>query len=101
MSFRDRNDFRVETVLSMLDRYGITEGEIENKNLKLVNELPEPLTDDAHLSDKLMNDNKQLLSVVNYFKSESCRRTFISDYFGFPGEQDCHNCDVCGEIEPA
>jgi ATP-dependent DNA helicase RecQ len=98
MSFKDRNDFRVETVLSMLDRYGITEGEIENKDLKLVAGLPSPLTDDEHLSEKLMNDNKKLLSVVNYFKAEDCRRTFISDYFGFPGEPDCHNCDVCGLI---
>jgi ATP-dependent DNA helicase RecQ len=97
MSFKDKNDFRVETVLSMLDRYGITEGEIENKNLRLTGKLPPPLTDDAHLEEKLMNDNKKLLSVVNYFKAEDCRRTFISDYFGFPGEPACHNCDVCGE----
>ncbi|MFA7228856.1 MAG: helicase-related protein, partial [Melioribacteraceae bacterium] len=96
MSFKDKSDFRVETVLAMFDRYGVTEGEIENKNLKLVDQLPHELHDPAHLKEKLMIDNKKLLSVVNYFKSITCRRIFISDYFGFPGEKPCGNCDVCG-----
>ncbi|MCW8848757.1 MAG: ATP-dependent DNA helicase [Melioribacteraceae bacterium] len=95
MSDRDKNDFRVETVLSMLDRYGVTEGALENGNLTLLNELPLELSDEKRLSDKLMNDNKKLLSVVNYFKTESCRRIYISEYFGFFDEKPCGNCDVC------
>lgn len=96
MSFKDKNDFRVETVLAMMDRYGVTEGSIETKNLTVIEELPHELTHDEHLKDKLMNDNKKLLSVVNYFKSITCRRVYISDYFGFPGEKPCGNCDACG-----
>lgn len=95
MSFKDRNDFRVETVLAMLDRYSVTEGTIENKNLTVTDELPFNLQDEKYLKSKLLNDNKKLLSVVNYFKSVTCRRIYISDYFGFPGEPPCHNCDVC------
>ena len=95
MSFKDRSDFRVETVLAMLDRYGVTEGSVESSNLQLVAELPHELEDDKRLKEKLMTDNKKLLAVVNYFKSETCRRVFISDYFGFPGEKPCGNCDVC------
>ncbi|GBD88446.1 ATP-dependent DNA helicase RecQ [bacterium BMS3Abin03] len=95
ISFKDKNDFRVETVLAMLDRYGVTEGAVENGNLKLVAALPPELEDNKRLEMKLMNDNKKLLSVVNYFKSTTCRRVFISDYFGFPGEKPCGNCDVC------
>ncbi|PKL82241.1 MAG: ATP-dependent DNA helicase [Ignavibacteriae bacterium HGW-Ignavibacteriae-3] len=95
MSFKDKSDFRVETVLAMLDRYGVTEGDIENNNLKIIEELPHELHDDVYLKEKLTNDNKKLLSVVNYFKSVTCRRVFISDYFGFPGEAPCGNCDSC------
>ncbi len=95
MSFKNRSDFRVETVLAMLDRYGVTEGTIENKNLTIVDELPHELQDETYLKEKLLNDNKKLLSMVNYFKSETCRRVFISDYFGFTGEKPCGNCDVC------
>jgi ATP-dependent DNA helicase RecQ len=95
MNFKNRNDFRVETSLNMLDRYGITQGEIQNKNLRITAELPPQLSDDQLLKNKLLNDNKKLLSVVNYYRSESCRRAFISDYFGFPGEKMCGNCDNC------
>lgn len=96
MSFKDKNDFRVETVLAMLDRYGVTEGSLETNDLKVIAPLPHELEDEKRLNDKLMNDNKKLLAVVNYFKSVTCRRVFISDYFGFPGEKPCGNCDVCG-----
>ena len=95
LSWKDKSDFRVETVLAMLDRYGVTEGEIELKNLAIVDELPHELHDKKYLDEKLMSDNKKLLSVVNYFKSIECRRVFISDYFGFPGEKPCGNCDSC------
>ena len=95
MSFKDRNDFRIETVLSMLDRYGVTEGSIENGRLQLVAPLHPNLTDDKRLEEKLMSDNKKLLAMVNYFKEERCRRVNISDYFGFPGEKPCGNCDCC------
>ena len=95
MNFKNRKDFRIETALSMLDRYGITEGSIEDKSLMLVDELPDVLKDEDFLKEKLLNDNKKLLSMVNYFRSEECRRVFISDYFGFPGEKPCNNCDNC------
>jgi ATP-dependent DNA helicase RecQ len=95
ISFKNKSDFRVETALAMLDRYGVTEGELEKQNLQIVNELPEILLDEDYLKEKLLNDNKKLLSVVNYFRGEKCRRVFISDYFGFPDEKPCGNCDNC------
>jgi len=98
ISFKDKNDFRVETVLSMLDRYGVTEGNIEEKNLKLISELPSALYNKQLLETKLMNDNKKLLAMVNYFKEEKCRRSFISDYFGFNESKPCKNCDNCNRI---
>lgn len=96
MIYKNKTDFRIETAFAMLDRYGVTEGDVEKNNLKLVGELPDILQDEDYLKEKLLNDNKKLLSVVNYFRSENCRRTFISDYFGFPGEKACGNCDSCG-----
>ena len=99
MSFKDKSDFRVKTVLSMLDRYGVTEGDIENKNLKIINELPHELQSEELLKEKLLNDNKKLLSVVNYYKTENCRRIYISNYFGFYDEKKCGNCDICDLIE--
>lgn len=95
MNFKNKNDFRIETALAMLDRYGVTEGEIDKQNLKVVDELPDILQNEEYLKEKLLNDNKKLLSVVNYFRGESCRRVFISNYFGFPDKKSCGNCDNC------
>ena len=95
MNFKNRKDFRIETALGMLDRYGVTEGSIENRNLQIIDELPDILLDEDYLKEKLMNDNKKLLSVVNYFGGENCRRAFISEYFGFKDEKPCGNCDNC------
>ena len=95
MSDRDRNDFRVETVLAMLDRYGVTEGTVEKGDLKLVADLPEELSDEDRLSEKLLSDNKKLLSVVNYVRADQCRRVYISEYFGFYDEKPCGNFAIC------
>ncbi len=95
MNFKNRKDFRIETALGMFDRYGVTEGSIDEGTLKITGELPIELEDEKRLKAKLLNDNKKLLSVVNYFKSEECRRVYISDYFGFKDEKPCHNCDNC------
>ena len=95
MNFKNRKDFRIETALGMLDRYGVTEGSIDSRDLKVTDELPDILQDDDYLKDKLLSDNKKLLSVVNYFRGEECRRVFISEYFGFNDEKPCGNCDNC------
>jgi ATP-dependent DNA helicase RecQ len=95
LHYKDRNDFRLETALGMLERYGVTDGTIDKKNLRLITDLPHQLEDEEYLKQKLLSDNKKLLSVVNYFRNNSCRRIFISDYFGFPGEKNCGNCDGC------
>jgi ATP-dependent DNA helicase RecQ len=97
LSFKDKNDFRVETALGMLDRYSVTEGSIENKNLLLLNDLPEILQNENYLKEKLLSDNKKLLSVVQYFRGEECRRVYISEYFGFFDEKPCGNCDNCSK----
>ncbi len=99
MNYKNRNDFRIETALGMLDRYGITEGNVENKDLILTGDLPHELEDDEMLKEKLLNDNKKLLSMVQYFRTEDCRRVYISDYFGFKDETACGNCDNCETLK--
>jgi len=99
LSDRNRNDFRLETALSIFDRYSVTKGNIENKNLKVVDELPEHLQNETFLEEKLLRDNKKLLSVVEYTKAQKCRRVYISNYFGFYNVEPCGNCDVCCETD--
>ncbi len=95
MNFKNRSDFRIETALGIFDRYGVTEGSVENKDLTITGEFPAELEDEEMLQEKLMSDNKKLLSMVNYFKTNECRRVYISEYFGFHDEKPCGNCDNC------
>lgn len=95
LNFKNRHDFRLETALNMLDRYAVTDGTIEEGNLKILTEMPDILLDEDHYKEKLLSDQKKLLSVVQYFRTEECRRVFISEYFGFFDEPPCGNCDRC------
>ena len=99
LNYRNRRDFRLETALGMLDRYGVTEGSIEGRDLRIVAELADQLIDEEALTEKLRRDNMKLLSMVQYVRGEGCRRVHISDYFGFPGTNACGNCDSCSAEE--
>ena len=61
-------------------------------------EIQKNLENEKRLEEKLMNNNKKLLAMVNYFKEENCRRIFISEYFGFHDEKPCGNCDCCDKL---
>ncbi len=76
MNYKDKRDFRIETALNMFDRYEVTEGSVEESNIKVIDELPKVLQDDERLKEKLMNDNKKLLSVVQYFRSLVLQKSF-------------------------
>ena len=93
--YKNRSDFRLETAMGMLERYNVTEGSLHNQDLKLIGKLPQQLTDSVYYENKILNDRKKLLAIVNYFKNNECRRSVIERYFGFTNEPDCGNCDNC------
>jgi ATP-dependent DNA helicase RecQ len=95
LHFKNKHDYRLETALGMLDRYGATEGSLEEKNLAVCGELPEQLTDDEYLNGKLKREQKKLYALVQYVKTERCRKAFIHEYFGLPSEENCGACDRC------
>ena len=78
---RQRHDRRVETVLSLLQRYGVIEDENDLSNLEVDGEIPDALIDDEARAAKLLRDQKKLYALVQYVQSED-RRQFIRDYFG-------------------
>ena len=95
LTFKNRRDYRAETVLSILDRWAVVEGSIEQKNLSVMNELPEHLCEDSFIQKKLKNEQMKLLKMMQYAKLETCRKAFIHDYFGVPHPETCGACDKC------
>jgi len=93
MTYKNSRDYRVETALGILDRWGITEGEIEKRNLEIVNDINDNLTDQDYLDEKLKNEQKKLYNMMQYAKLETCRKAFIHEYFGIEHPDKCNACD--------
>lgn len=81
---KNKHDRRLETALSMLDRYGTIEGSISPLDVEILTDLPEALADQDRLDDKLLRDQKKLYALVQYVKQSGDRKEFIHDYFGLP-----------------
>ena len=81
---RQRHDHRLDTALSMLDRYAVIEGSWEPMSIEVTGELPLQLTDQGRLDEKLNRDQRKLYKLVQYVKHDGDRKAFIHEYFGLP-----------------
>lgn len=81
---RSKHDHRLQTVLSMLDRYGVIAGDHPPKCFEILSELPRSLKSPERLARKLLSEQKKLYSLVEYVQHEGDRKKFIHDYFGLP-----------------
>ncbi len=95
LTYKNRHDFRAETVLALFDRWGVTVGSIEEKNLRLIGDFPEQWLDEKHLERKLKNEQQQLYQMMQYAKLKTCRKAFIHQYFGLEHGDYCGACDNC------
>ncbi|WP_061244953.1 RecQ family ATP-dependent DNA helicase [Leptospira noguchii] len=91
---KNRGDHRLQTVLNLFDRYGVTSGELEKNSLKLISILPETLRSTESLEFKKKTSLKRLYQMLLYLKSEKCRREFVYQYFDAKFSE-CGNCDIC------
>lgn len=98
LSYKDKRDYRLETALGILDRYGVTEGDIETKNLHLVSHLPPVLENQVYLDKKLKKEQEKLYQMVLYTKEEYCRKAFIHRYFGLEYQKSCGACDLDSKL---
>jgi len=85
---RKSRDFRLETVLSMLDRYGAIQRGDNDSKLQVLDDLPPALLDQDRLDQKLQRDRKKLYTLVEYANWTGDRKAFIHDYFGLPYPAD-------------
>jgi ATP-dependent DNA helicase RecQ len=92
--FKNRGDHRLQSVLSLFERSGVTEGDVETQTLSVSGTLPPELSDDACIAAKETRDRQRLYEIVRYANAEGCRRSLIHDYFNMP-RSACGNCDNC------
>jgi len=99
LSFKNKRDYRLETALSFLDRWEVIRfAHRRLDQLEILRELTE-----EDLSAELWEARRQqlqrkLLSVVQWFRSEECRKVGVYRYFGWDGSiVHCGFCDRCDE----
>lgn len=85
---KNKRDHRLDTALSMLERYHTIEGQIEPWTIQRLAPLPDPLKDEERLAEKLKNDQQKLYALVQYAKTEQDRKAFIHEYFGLPAPDE-------------
>jgi ATP-dependent DNA helicase RecQ len=97
--YKNRGDHRLQTVLNLFERYGVTEGNLESGDLQIVQDLYGDLTSKDAIELKKKNSLQRLYQMLQYLKTEECRREFVYDYFQAKLTQ-CNNCDRCGTERP-
>lgn len=100
LHFYNRKDFRLETALNLFERWEVTTGDILNKDLKIISELPEKLIDQKRISERMKNAQMNLLKLLQWIKTSDCRALEIYKYFGFQDIKRCGICDNCKALKP-
>jgi len=95
MNFYNSRDFRVETSVNLLQRWDCLEGEIEQRNLELIQPPSGEFTDASLHSKRLKGQHEKLLSMVRLAQTQGCRKRLIYEYFGEQGTPACGKCDIC------
>lgn len=98
LSFKNKKDYRLETALNQLDRWGVISYP-QRKLAKLTIERPLTVDDLTPQLWKARRDqlHRKLLSLVQWFRAEECRKVGIYKYFGWDNTKPCGYCDRCEE----
>ncbi len=97
--FYHKRDFRLNTTLTMFKSLGVTNDYDRHKHVNVIGDIPEFLLDEENHKTKLLKQNKKLLKLVEYAKSETCRKQLIFEYFGMQDEPVCGTCDICLKVK--
>lgn len=99
LNFYNSRDFRVETTMNLLERWGFIKGDLESKDVKPMGRPTGHLVDKDIYGKKLKYAQEKLLKMVQYTKHEHCLMKYIYEYFGLKDAKACGHCDNCLDIQ--
>jgi ATP-dependent DNA helicase RecQ len=79
-----KHDHRLDTAMAMLDRHNVISDCFPPECFDVTSALPDVLSDDSRLAEKLARDQRKLYALVQYVNEDGNRKRFIHDYFGLP-----------------
>lgn len=96
MSFKNRRDFRVESAVNILERWGCVARAETPFPFVTVQPPTEEMFALENSGSLLKNQNEKLYEMVRYAtQDKTCRLLQIYDYFDYQGASRCGHCDVC------
>jgi ATP-dependent DNA helicase RecQ len=95
MNFYNSHDFRVETALNLLERWDCIEGDLQRRQIRLIQPPEADELRPEFYQQRLKSQQKKLLDLLQMVKPEQCRRQTIYIYFGVDAGERCGLCDVC------
>lgn len=93
MNYYNSRDYRVETALNLLERWGCLEG--EGRALRLMRPPTGEELSDLTAGARRRSLQQKLFEMVQMVSSAQCRRQTVYVYFGAPAGAACGLCDVC------
>lgn len=94
MNFYNRRDFRVETAVGQLERWGSLEGR-QPREWKPLESPPDEYLDQKLFDLRMKGQRQKLFQMVEFAKlAEGCRMVEVAKYFGF-NAPPCGRCDLC------
>ncbi|MCB0379347.1 MAG: ATP-dependent DNA helicase RecQ [Bdellovibrionales bacterium] len=81
MHFYHSRDFRVETVVKLLDRWGVLENFHNYRQWQIIDELPEDLLDEESFANHLKVQQHKLLQMLQLAKSDGDIKSQVVGYF--------------------
>ncbi len=77
-----RHDHRLDTALGLMDRHGVVAGARPPDCFQVLSPLPDALTDQNRVAEKLRRDQTRLYALVEYANTPADeRQTFLRNYF--------------------
>lgn len=96
MSFKNKRDYRVQSAVSILTRWGCLEEVDTLFGYKPVMEPKEEFFTEENQEVLKKEHQKKLLIILQWVKNDhDCRMKRIYHYFGYAEATDCGKCDVC------
>jgi len=93
LNFYNRKDFRVETSLRLLERWGSLQPDKALRH-KVIAEPSSNFLDESNYENKIKTQNQKLLDVVQWAETTACRASSIHEFFA-QKTTDCGVCDNC------
>lgn len=96
MVFKNKKDFRVQSAVAILNRWGSLESVDTPFGFKAQQPPEESLFIQENQSTLKKEHQKKLLEILRWAQNtENCRLNLIYKYFGYHKSEPCGKCDVC------